>query len=111
MTGRSIHWWVWELDHDAIAAEIGETTEFRCATSRSIADFAASLTTQSRTDFFGQHGSNVAQDYRDGLFADENNQVEVITGHRATTVPEFVNANRARFEQHEPLALHAELLQ
>ena len=45
-----------------------------------------------------QHISNVAQDYRDGIFAGANNLVEVVTGMPALTVEEFVRANRSAFD-------------
>ena len=42
--------------------------------------------------------SSVAQDYQDGVFAGENNLVEVIGGHRPMTVGDYVDANRAAFD-------------
>jgi hypothetical protein len=63
-----------------------------------IPSFAAELTAQGRPEFFVQHISSVAQDYQDGIFAGENNLVEVISGHKPMTVADYVNANRAEFD-------------
>jgi NAD(P)H dehydrogenase (quinone) len=57
------------------------------------------LTAQGRTDFFVQHIGSVAQDYQDGVFAGENNLVEVIGGHKPMTVADYVNANRGYFDE------------
>lgn len=87
-----------ELDHYGIASQIGSTLGIPVRYEPvQIASFAAGLTAQGRTDFFVQHISNVAQDYQDGVFAGANNLVEVITGHKPRTVPEFAEANRERF--------------
>jgi uncharacterized protein YbjT (DUF2867 family) len=99
-----------ELDHYAIASQIGDTLGIPVHYEPiEIPDFAAALIAQGRTDFFVQHISNVAQDYRDGVFAGQNNLVELITGHEPQSVPQFVNANRAKFDQDGPLALRVEL--
>jgi hypothetical protein len=45
-----------------------------------------------------QHLSNVAQDYRDGIFAGVNNLVEVISGSKPMTVEEYVTATRDEFD-------------
>ena len=47
---------------------------------------------------FVQHISNVAQDYRDGIFAGVNNLVEVIGGIKPITVEDYVAANRSQFD-------------
>jgi uncharacterized protein YbjT (DUF2867 family) len=47
--------------------------------------------------FLIQHLTEVAQDYRNGVFAGTNSAVEDITGKRAMTVQEVVAANRAVF--------------
>src|SRR6476469_1792463 len=60
--------------------------------------FAASLTARGATPFIVQHLSNVAQDYRDGIFAGKNNLVEVISGSKPMTVEEYVIANRSQFD-------------
>ena len=55
--------------------------------------------------------SHVAQDYRDGIFAGENNLVEVISGSKPLTVSEYVQANRAEFGHDGPFSLRKELPQ
>jgi NAD(P)H dehydrogenase (quinone) len=88
-----------ELDHYGIAAKIAETLGIPVRYEPvDIPTFAAALTAQGRSDFFVQHIASVAQDYQDGVFAGENNLIEVISGHKAMTVADFVNANRDEFE-------------
>jgi NAD(P)H dehydrogenase (quinone) len=88
-----------ELDHYGIADEIAETLGIPVRYEPvEIPAFAAGLTASGFPDFFVQHISNVAQDYRDGIFAGENNLVEVISGHQPMTVADYVNANRAEFD-------------
>jgi NAD(P)H dehydrogenase (quinone) len=95
-----------EFDHYAIADQIAETLGIPVRYEPvDIPAFAAALTAQGRTDFFVQHISSVAQDYRDGIFAGENNLVEVISGHKPMTVPEFVRANLADFQHNGPYAV------
>ncbi|MET0699786.1 MAG: NAD(P)H-binding protein [Mycobacterium sp.] len=89
-----------ELDHYAIAQQIGDTLGIPVRYEPiEIPEFAAVLKAQGRTDFFVQHISSVAQDYRDGIFAGENNLVEVISGHKPMSVAEYVTANRADFDR------------
>lgn len=100
-----------ELDHYAIADQISETLGIPVRYEPiGIPTFAAALTAQGRTDFFVQHISNVAQDYQDGIFAGENNLVEVISGHKPMTVSDFVNANRAAFEHDGPFVVRDQLV-
>ncbi|MCV7410088.1 NmrA family transcriptional regulator [Mycobacterium florentinum] len=88
-----------ELDHYGIANEIAETVGFPVRYEPvSIPAFAAGLTAAGFPEFFVQHISSVAQDYQDGIFAGENNLVEVIGGHKPMTVADYVNANRAEFD-------------
>jgi NAD(P)H dehydrogenase (quinone) len=95
-----------ELDHYGIADRIADTLGIPVRYQPvDIPTFAAALTAQGRTDFFVQHISSVAQDYQDGIFAGENNLVEVISGHKPMTVADFVNANRANFEHDGPFAV------
>ena len=63
-----------------------------------IPTFAADLTTAGASAHFVQHISNVAQDYRDGVFAGVNNLVEVIGGVKPITVEDYVAATRSQFE-------------
>jgi NAD(P)H dehydrogenase (quinone) len=99
-----------ELDHYGIARKIAETLGIPVRYEPvDIPTFADALTAQGRTDFFVQHIANVAQDYQDGVFAGQNNLVEVITGHKAMTVADFVNANRDDFEHDGPYVLRKQL--
>ncbi|WP_068176802.1 NAD(P)H-binding protein [Mycobacterium sp. UM_CSW] len=94
-----------ELDHYGIADEIADTLGIPVRYEPvEIPAFAAGLTAQGATDFFVQHISSVAQDYQDGIFAGENNLVEVISGHKPMTVADYVNANRAEFDPDGPFA-------
>jgi NAD(P)H dehydrogenase (quinone) len=94
-----------ELDHYGIADKIAETLGISVRYEPiEIPAFAAALTAQGWTDFFVQHISSVAQDYQDGVFAGENNLVEVISGHQPMTVADYVIANRADFEHDGPFA-------
>jgi NAD(P)H dehydrogenase (quinone) len=100
-----------ELDHYAIADKIADTLGIPVRYEPiDIPTFAATLTAQGRTDFFVQHISSVAQDYRDGVFAGENNLVEVISGHKPMSVADFVNANRNDFEHDGPFVLRDQLI-
>jgi NAD(P)H dehydrogenase (quinone) len=100
-----------ELDHHAIADRIADTLGISVRYEPiDIPTFAAALTAQGRTDFFVQHISSVAQDYQDGIFAGENNLVEVISGHKPMTVTDYVNANRADFEHDSPSAPRGQLV-
>lgn len=88
-----------ELDHYRIADEIADTLGFPVRYEPvSMPVFAAGLTAAGFPEFFVQHISSVAQDYQDGIFAGENNLVEVIGGHPPMTVADYVNANRAEFD-------------
>jgi len=99
-----------ELDHYAIADQIADTLGIPVRYEPvEIPAFAAALTAQGRTDFFVQHISSVAQDYRDGIFAGENNLVEVISGHQPKTVADFVNANLSDFQHNGPYAVGDQL--
>jgi NAD(P)H dehydrogenase (quinone) len=48
-------------------------------------------------EFLGQHLSNVAVDYQNGVFAGNNDLVERIGGKKPTTVQEFIAEHRAEF--------------
>ncbi|OBA61288.1 NmrA family transcriptional regulator [Mycobacterium sp. 1100029.7] len=88
-----------ELDHYGIAGEmaaaLGIPVRYQPV---EIPEFAAGLAAKGMTDFFVQHISSVAQDYQDGIFAGENNLVEVIGGRKPMTVADYVNANRTEFD-------------
>lgn len=87
-----------ELHHDQIAGKIAEALGFPVRYEPvDIAEFAEALRVQGHTPFLIQHLTNVAQDYRDGIFAGADNLVEVITGSPALTVEQFAAANRDAF--------------
>lgn len=87
-----------DLNHAQIAEKMARTLGLPVHYEPvEIADFGRVLTAQGATPFLIQHLSNVAHDYRDGVFAGTDNLVEVITGTAAMTVEEFTTANRAAF--------------
>ena len=101
-----------ELNHHEIAEQISETLGIPVRyESFDIPTFDAAMAANGRPDFFIQHMSHVAQDYRDGIFAGENNLVEVISGSKPLTVSEYVQANRAEFGHDGPFSLRKELPQ
>lgn len=87
-----------ELNHYEIAQEmsdaLGIPVRYRPV---DIPAFTARLAAEGLSDFLAQHLASVAQDYQDGIFAGENNLVEVISGHPPMTVADFVAAHRADF--------------
>jgi NAD(P)H dehydrogenase (quinone) len=88
-----------ELDWYAIAAKIQDTLGIPVRYEPiEISTFAAGLRVAGGSAHFVQHLSNVAQDYRDGVFSGINNLVEVIGGSRPMTVEEHVAATRATFD-------------
>lgn len=100
-----------ELDHYAIVDQIADTLGIPVRYEPiGIPAFAAGMTARGAADFLVQHLSNVAQDYRDGIFSGENNLIEVISGHKPMTVSDFVSANRADFEHDGPFALRDQLV-
>ena len=87
-----------ELDYDGIAAKVAAVLGFPVRYEPVDIDaFADVLRVEGHGDYFVQHITNVAQDYRDGIFAGTNNLVEVITGTPALTVEQFAAANRDAF--------------
>jgi NAD(P)H dehydrogenase (quinone) len=88
-----------ELDWYEIAAKVQQTLGIPVRYEPiDIPTFAAGLTAAGASAHFVQHISNVAQDYRDGVFAGVNNLVEVIGGVKPITVEEYVAATRFRFD-------------
>jgi NAD(P)H dehydrogenase (quinone) len=63
-----------------------------------IPTFATGLTAAGASAHFVQHISNVAQDYRDGVFAGANNLIEVIGGVKPITVEDYVATTRSQFD-------------
>lgn len=94
-----------ELDHHVIADRIAATLNIPVRYEPvDIPTFATVLTAKGVSGHFVQHVSSVAQDYRDGIFAGENNLVEVISGRPPMTVADFVNANLGAFTHDGPFA-------
>lgn len=92
-----------ELDHYAIVDEISSTLGIPARYEPvEIPSFAKLLASKGTSQHFVQHVSSVAKDYQDGVFAGENNLVEVITGRPPMTVPEFVTANLTAFSHDGP---------
>jgi uncharacterized protein YbjT (DUF2867 family) len=88
-----------ELNWHEIAAKVAETLGIPVRYEPiDIPTFAAGLTAAGASAHFVQHISNVAQDYRDGVFSGMNNLVEVIGGNKPLTVEDYVAANRVRFD-------------
>ena len=88
-----------ELDYHQIAAKVQHTLGIPVRYEPiEISVFAAGLTAAGATPRFVQHVSNVAQDYRDGIFAGINNLVQVISGSKPMTVEEYVAATRGEFD-------------
>jgi hypothetical protein len=71
-----------------------------------ISSFADDLDAKGGDEYFVQHLTSVAQDYRNGIFAGADNLVEVITGTSASTVEQFVTANREAFTTATAEAAH-----
>jgi uncharacterized protein YbjT (DUF2867 family) len=87
-----------ELDHHEIAATMSSALGFPVRYEPvGIDTFADALRVQGHTEFLIQHLTNVAQDYRDGIFAGADNLVEVITGSPALSLGQFTAANRDAF--------------
>lgn len=88
-----------ELDWYQIAAKVQQTLGIPVRYEPiDIPTFSAGLTASGASEFFVQHFSNVAQDYRDGVFAGVNNLVEEIGGVKPISVEDYVAATRSRFE-------------
>jgi NAD(P)H dehydrogenase (quinone) len=88
-----------ELNWHEIAAKVQHTLGIPVRYEPiDIPTFATGLTAAGASAHFVQHISNVAQDYRDGVFAGVNNLVEVIGGVKPITVEDYVAATRSRFD-------------
>ena len=88
-----------ELNWHEIAAKVQRTLGIPVRYEPiDIPTFAAGLTAAGASAHFVQHISNVAQDYRDGVFAGVNDLVEVIGGVKPISVEDYVAATRSRFD-------------
>ena len=88
-----------ELDWHETAAKVQHTLGIPVRYEPiDIPTFAADLAAGGASEHFVQHISNVAQDYRDGIFAGMNNLVEEIGRVKPITVEEYVESTRSRFD-------------
>src|SRR6476620_5262289 len=95
-----------ELDWYGIATKVQDTLGIPVRYEPiEISTFAAGLTAAGGSPHFVQHLSNVAQDYREGVFSGMNNLVEVIGGTKPMTVEEHVDTTRAKFDTDGPFGI------
>jgi NAD(P)H dehydrogenase (quinone) len=95
-----------ELNYYEIAAKVQNTLDIPVRYEPiDIPAFAAGLTAAGISPYLVQHLSNVAQDYRDGIFSGMNNLVEVIGGSKPLTVEDSVAAARPQFDTDGRLAI------
>jgi len=95
-----------ELNWHEIAAKVGETLGIPVHYAPiDIPAFAAGLREAGASDHFAQHLSNVAQDYRNGIFSGTNNLVEAISGAPPITVEAFVASVRSQFDTDGPYGI------
>jgi hypothetical protein len=84
-----------EMDHEGIAAACSRALGIPVRYEPiSIEEFAAALASLGRSPHLIQHLSNVAVDYRDGIFAGTDNLIEVIGNRTPLTVENFVAERR-----------------
>ena len=95
-----------ELDWYGIAAKVQDALGIPIRYEPiEISTFATGVTAAGGVPHFVQHLSNVAQDYRDGVFSGINNLIEVIGGSKPTTVEQHVAATRATFDTDGPFGI------
>jgi len=87
-----------EMNHyqiaDAISDALGRPVRYEPA---DIPTWIDGIKAQGFPEFLGQHLSNVAVDYQNGIFAGNNDLVERIGGKKPTTVQEFITDHLAAF--------------
>ncbi|MDT5168501.1 MAG: hypothetical protein QOD02_1828 [Mycobacterium sp.] len=87
-----------EMNHyqiaDAISEALGRPVRYEPA---DIPTWIEGIKAQGFPEFLGQHLSNVAVDYQNGIFAGNNDLVERIGGKKPTTVQEFITDHLAAF--------------
>jgi NAD(P)H dehydrogenase (quinone) len=88
-----------EMNHTEIAAAMSDVLGAKIEYApTSIEEFRHKMETLYKfPPFLTQHLVEVAQNYRDGIFAGANDAVERITGTPALTVQQFISQNRAIF--------------
>ena len=88
-----------EMDHYAMAAEIGEVLQTRVKYQPiEIDQWRDRLERAGAPPFLVQHLCAVALDYREGLFSGEDSVIEKITGKGPMTFRSFLHAHRTVFE-------------
>ncbi|MEV8615491.1 NmrA family NAD(P)-binding protein [Amycolatopsis sp. NPDC051373] len=98
----SLHGPVEMNHHDiakAIATELGHPVHYEPI---SVEEFSASGLEKGADAHLVQHLSNVAIDYRNGVFSGTNDVVEKIAGRPPLSVADFVRENRADFATSGP---------
>jgi NAD(P)H dehydrogenase (quinone) len=87
-----------EMNHyqiaEAISRALGRPVRYEPADIPTWIDDLKSL---GFSDYLAQHLSNVAVDYRNGIFAGTNDIVERVGGKKPMTVEDFITANSAAF--------------
>jgi NAD(P)H dehydrogenase (quinone) len=88
-----------EMNHTEIAAAMSEVLGAKITYApTSIEEFKQKMEQLYKfPPFLAQHLVEVAQNYRDGLFAGTNDNVEKITGTPALSVPAFIRKYRSAF--------------
>ncbi|MDV2119483.1 NmrA family NAD(P)-binding protein [Burkholderia pseudomallei] len=88
-----------EMNHTEIAEAMSEVLEARIEYApTSIEEFQIKMENLYKfPSFLTQHLVEVAQNYRDGVFAGTNDVIEKITGKPPLSVQQFVSQNRAVF--------------
>jgi uncharacterized protein YbjT (DUF2867 family) len=88
-----------EMNHTEIAAAVSEVLGATITyVPTSIEAFKDKMENRNKfPPFLVQHLVEVAQNYRDGIFAGTNDVVERVTGTPALTVQQFIARNRAAF--------------
>jgi len=88
-----------EMNHSEIASEMSKVLGAKIEyTPTSIDDFKQKMEQLYEfPPFLVQHLVEVAQNYRDGIFAGTNDVVEKITGTPAISVPAFIEKHREAF--------------
>ena len=92
-----------EMDHygiaDAVSRALGIPVTYDPV---SVGEFADDLASLGTSPHFIQHVSNVAIDYRNGIFRGTNNLIEVIGNRTPLTVEEFVTSRKDAFQRNGP---------
>ncbi|MGW4983550.1 NmrA family NAD(P)-binding protein [Streptomyces mirabilis] len=95
-----------EVDHRDIAAEVGQSLGIPVRYEPvSVDAFTSALTAAGLPKILIEHIAAIAQDYHEDFFAGSNNLVEVIGGHRPTTVGQYVASVRDTFDHSGRFAL------